>query len=269
MRIKITLEEINQKDIILPIHYNYLIQSFIYNNISKELADFLHNKGFEHGKRKFKMFVFSRVFSEKIKVHKDKIKFGNKIHFFISSPLKDFLSQFAEHLIKKSEFKIFNNNLILREVFVLPVIEPESKVKIKMLSPVTVYSTFYAGKLKGNRNSGIGNRESGIGNRVSGVGRKKTYYYSPYEKEFEILIKENLRKKYESFYKEKRNFDFKIKPLRVNKKSEKIIIYKGTVIKGWLGIYEIESEKDIIKFAYDTGLGSKNSQGFGMFEACT
>jgi len=244
MRIKITLEEINQKDIILPIHYNYLIQSFIYNNISRELADFLHNKGFEHGKRKFKMFVFSRVFSEKIKIHEDKIKFGNKVYFFISSPLKEFLSQFAEHLIKRSEFKIFNNNLILREVFVLPIIEPESKIKIKMLSPLTVYSTFLKNK------------------------KKKTYYYSPYEKEFEVLIKENLKKKYESFYKEKRNFDFKIKPLRVNKNSEKIIIYKGTVIKGWLGTYEIESEKDIIKFAYDTGLGSKNSQGFGMFEIC-
>lgn len=283
MRIKLTFEKVKEGDIVFPSHYNHLLQSFIYKNISKELAIFLHDKGFEYEKRKFKMFVFSRVFSEKFKFLKNKIKFGRKIYFYVSSPLNEFLSQFAENLLKKSEFKIYENELILREVYVLPIIEPESKVNIKMLSPVTVYSTFY--KSSGIRDSGIGKRkengirdwdsgirDSGIGNgelsgnRESGFGRKKTYYYSPYEKEFEILIKENLRKKYESFYKEKKEFVFKIKPLKVDKNQEKIIIYKGTVIKGWLGVYEIESEKEIIKFAYDTGLGSKNSQGFGMFE---
>jgi len=245
MRIKITFEEINGKKIIFPVHYNYLIQSFIYKNISKELSDFLHDKGFIYGKRKFKMFVFSRIFSKNLKISGEKIEFDKNIYFFLSSPLKEFISQFAEGLLKKSEFEIQKNNLILKEIFVMPVPKISKIIKIKMLSPVTVYSTLYKDK------------------------KKKTYYYSPFEKEFNLLLKENLIKKYEAFYKKKIEFDFEIKPLKVNKNFEKIIIYKGTVIKGWLGKYEIKSDnEEIIKFSYDVGLGSKNSQGFGMFEIC-
>jgi len=245
MRIKITFEEIEGKEIKLPVHYNYIIQSFIYKNITDELSEFLHNKGFEFEKRKFKMFVFSRIFSFQIKFIKEEINFGNKIYFYISSPFNEFLSQFAENLLKKYEFEIYKNNLYLKELYVLPMPKFEKKMKIKMISPMTVYSTLQKGE------------------------KKKTYYYSPFEDEFKILIKENLRKKYQSFYNLEKEFDFTIKPEKVNKNMEKIIIYKGTVIKGWLGTYEIQSDEEIIKFAYDSGLGSKNSQGFGMFEICT
>jgi CRISPR-associated endoribonuclease Cas6 len=245
MRIKITFEELNGKKIILPVHYNYLIQSFIYKNIGEELSNFLHDKGFIYKKRKFKMFVFSRIFSKNFKFLKEKIEFDKNIYFYLSSPLKEFISQFAEGLLKRGEFKIHNNNLILKEIFVMPIPEISKITKIKMLSPITIYSTLYKDK------------------------KKKTYYYSPFEKEFNFLIKENLIKKYEAFYKKRAEFDFKIKPLNVNKNFEKIIIYKGTVIKGWLGNYEVESDEEIIKFAYDVGIGSKNSQGFGMFEICT
>jgi len=37
-------------------------------------------------------------------------------------------------------------------------------------------------------------------------------------------------------------------------------------IKAWLGTYQIHGKPELISLAYDTGLGSKNSQGFGMFE---
>lgn len=244
MRIKILLENLKNEKIKLPIHYNYLIQSFIYKNISKELGDFLHNQGFEYERRRFKMFVFSRIFSKEFKILKKEIIFDKEIYFFISSPLNEFISKFAENLFKNPEFEIYKNLLILKGIEVLPIISPKNKEKIKMLSPLTCYSTLYK------------------------KDRKKTYYYSPFEREFEILIKENLKKKFEAFYKENFEFDFKIKPLNVNKSCEKIINYKGTVIKGWLGTYEIESEPQIIKFAYDVGIGSKNSQGFGMFEIC-
>jgi CRISPR-associated endoribonuclease Cas6 len=57
-----------------------------------------------------------------------------------------------------------------------------------------------------------------------------------------------------------------IKPLRVNKRNEVIAIFKGTVIKGWTGIYELQLPEPYFSLAYDAGLGSKNSQGFGMVE---
>ena len=47
-------------EIVLPIHYNYIVQSAIYNSISDELADFLHNTGYSTEKRTFKLFLFHR-----------------------------------------------------------------------------------------------------------------------------------------------------------------------------------------------------------------
>lgn len=44
------------------------------------------------------------------------------------------------------------------------------------------------------------------------------------------------------------------------------MLFKGTVIKGWTGLYELSLPEPLFQIAYDTGLGSKNSQGFGMVE---
>jgi CRISPR-associated endoribonuclease Cas6 len=38
------------------------------------------------------------------------------------------------------------------------------------------------------------------------------------------------------------------------------------VIKGWFGIYEKDGDPRLLKLAYSTGLGAKNSQGFGMID---
>ncbi|MEO0097233.1 MAG: hypothetical protein ABIK78_03945 [candidate division WOR-3 bacterium] len=35
-----------EERIVLPIHYNYLLQTFIYNNIDKKLADFKEGDNF-------------------------------------------------------------------------------------------------------------------------------------------------------------------------------------------------------------------------------
>ena len=46
--------------LVLPIHYNNIVQGFIYNNIEDEIfKTFLHEEGFQYGKRSFKLFTFS------------------------------------------------------------------------------------------------------------------------------------------------------------------------------------------------------------------
>ena len=57
--------ELNAMDSIrLPIHYNYLVQSMIYQNMDREFAEFLHEQGYEVDKRKFKLFTFSRLLGQ-------------------------------------------------------------------------------------------------------------------------------------------------------------------------------------------------------------
>lgn len=87
------------------------------------------------------------------------------------------------------------------------------------------------------------------------------------ENEFEQLIRDNLIKKYIAFYNiEPSDTSFKLVPIKNKNLKENIILYKGIVIKGWSGEFDIEGSEELIKIAYDAGLGSKNSQGFGCIE---
>jgi len=41
--------------------------------------------------------------------------------------------------------------------------------------------------------------------------------------------------------------------------------YQGSYIEAWYGNFILSGKRKYLDFLYQTGLGSKNSQGFGMF----
>ena len=52
-----------------------------------------------------------------------------------------------------------------------------------------------------------------------------------------------------------------------NKEPKKLVTkYKGGFINAWFGDYELSGERKYLDFLFQTGLGGKNAQGFGMFE---
>lgn len=224
--------------IILPINYNYLIQAAIYNSISQEFSKFLHDKGFLYGKRSFKLFTFSRVFGE-YEIKGRSIYFKNA-ELYISSPINRFIRELANGLLKRGVMIIGKNKLKITSIRFPPKPEIGNRVRIRSLSPITVYSTL-----------------------ITPNGGKKTYYYSPYEKEFSKIINSNAKKKLYIVKKKSIKSDLKIKPLKAR---EKIIMYKNIVVKGWMGLFELSGPKSLIEIVYEAGLGSKNPQGFGMFE---
>jgi len=57
----------SEKDVLLPVAHNHLVQALIYSNIDEKLANFLHDKSFMVEERHFKLFTFSR-FSGKDKI---------------------------------------------------------------------------------------------------------------------------------------------------------------------------------------------------------
>jgi len=232
-----------RNSITLPIHYNHILQSFIYRNLNRELATFLHEKGYIYKKRKFKLFTFSKIIG-RYKLQNGRITFTSPIKITISSPVDDIISEFARRLIRKRVLVLFRNKIEITGINVqLPPVF-NNVMDIYFLTPVVIYSTLYTKDKK-----------------------KKTYYYSPKETEFQKLIRENLLKKYLAFHRIlPDDTDFKIIPANISSRDEKILKFKNFIIKGWLGKYKIEGSKELIKFAYYTGLGTKNSQGFGMFE---
>lgn len=224
--------------LILPIHYNYILQGFIYNNIAdKKIQEFMHSKGFAYEKRRYKLFTFSRLMGRYRIDNNNVIKYDSPVTFEVSSQFDDFFIDFSTSILK-NELVLYDQNIYL-ENMKIKFADERTESKIRMLSPVVVYST--------NQN-------------------KKTYYYNPSEDKFCELIVENLKKKYQAFH--ETNIDdinFTIRPYM--KTQRKIVTkYKDFIIKGWMGDYQINGDADLISFAYNTGIGSKNSQGFGCFE---
>ena len=239
MRIAIEFEG---KNLSFPIEYNHLIQGFIYHNIDENLATFLHEKGFMSKERRFKLFTFSRLLG-KYRINRDIIKFDEKVRFWIASPVSDIIESFASNLARRPEVLLGDEKLFVTSIEVKPLQSFEDK-NIFMLSPMTIYSTL-----------------------LKPDGKKKTYYYNPKEDEFGKLINENIKKKYRAFHsKDPCDLSINITPVKVRASDEKIVIYKGFIIKGWMGFYRIWGDNELLSLAYDTGLGAKNSQGFGMFE---
>ncbi len=241
MRIVITFT--SEGRVRLPINYNEVLQGFIYSHLDGILAGFLHEEGFRCGSRSFKLFTFSRLIG-KVRASEGMFNIRGPFKLIVSSPHREMLQSLAECILKSPEVDLANNPLIVQSIevkFTPPVAED---VVVEMLSPVTVYSTLHTPE-----------------------GRKKTYYYNPREREFTALCRENILKKYRAFYgRGPEDTDFSIEPLRVSKRDEKIVTYKGFVIKGWMGRYRLSGNPELLRLAYDAGIGAKNSQGFGCFE---
>lgn len=245
MRVKINFRDEQNEFFKLSCHYNEIIQGFIYRHLDTWISEHIHEEGFKdpNTQRKFKLFTFSRLIPEgRFDIRDGNIRIYGNVNLTVASPIGEFIQSFAMNLIKAQEFQLADQNLILNSVTIEGLPEYREKVLVKALSPITVYSTL-----------------------LTQDGHKKTYYYSPFEEDFEKLVIENLSKKLRALTGEEIK-EGSIKPVKVNSRNQKIVIYKGTVIKGWDGIFELRLPQKLFNLAFDTGLGAKNSQGFGCIE---
>jgi len=149
----------------------------------------------------------------------------------------------ANHLIREQTIKLGKETFLIDSISIEAPPPYKEKVLVRALSPITVYSTLSTPN-----------------------GKRKTYYYSPFEEEFETLVIENLNKKYRALTGKEASFSGSVKPFKVSSRNQRIVIYKGTVIKGWDGVYELSLPPELFSLAFEAGLGSKNSQGFGCIE---
>jgi CRISPR-associated endoribonuclease Cas6 len=244
MRISVILEA--EREIILPIQYNHILQGFLYENLSdKDYREFLHHTGYREGRKTFRLFTYSRLLGKfRLNQKLGQISFQPPVEIIISSAVEQFITDLAETLIKSDSNLLGNNRVEVKSISVHKNVQFGPETRIKMLSPVVAYTTLHNDDLK------------------------YTYYLSPWKKQFIDIVRNNLLAKHEVIHGYiPDNQELSIIPNgNQEKKFEKILNYKGTVIKGYAGIYWLKGSPELIKVAYDTGLGSKNSQGFGCWE---
>jgi len=272
MRIKLTLTPL-ERETLLPINYQYPLSGAIYKvlfNASPEYASWLHNGGYTSPDgRPMKLFVFSRLHIPGVEqrgitlVAKDFVQ----CTLFVSSPiLEDFVGNFVVGLFERQEMAIGNKYAVGRfrvgSVETLPSPQfqggPEGALsaKFRCLSPIVV-STMeeYKGKLS-------------------------VYYLRPGDSRMGEAIRRNLLGKFEIVGRKRpkdESLEFKLDEEYIERrggpeKTTKLIwIREGdgereTKVKAFIAPFELAGSVELIKIAYECGIGEKNSLGFGMIE---
>lgn len=235
MQVQLTL--MPSQPLLLPLNYNYALQSAIYAKLSEVgVSDFWHDSGF--GKENpFKGFVFGRL-SGNHSVAERKILFYDQIRLAVRSPLISFCEALTESLAKNPYLSLLGEEIAVCDSRVSNASITGGSVDVFCDSPVLA--------------------------SYSGPGGKKQYY-APYDEGFVPHLVRNYERKYEAIYAEKAP-PIQIEPYGEHQKV--VTNYKGTWLVAYAGHYHMEGSSAGLEFLYSAGLGSKNAQGFGLLEMC-
>ena len=240
MQLKIRHTIPNQ--LVLPLGYHHIIQGIIYHSLAEEAgySGQMHNQGYSVADmgRCYKLFNFSLLRGKHHVVNRQ-IIFKDYVEWEVRSPdiymIRLLESSFRKNGIQYGYQHFEDPELQLGN----ETIETDSAI-IRMRSPICIYST---------------DKDT-----------KKTYFYSPDEEEFSWQVSDNFVRKYRACYGVSPESGIWIMPLKVGRRDKYVTKYKGFYLSGWLGEYQLMGPRKNLDFLYQTGLGCRNSQGFGMFE---
>lgn len=218
----------------LPLAYHALIQGALYESWRETFPE-LHDKGYSDGSRRFRMFTFSPL-RGRYRVQGKEIFFEGAIRLEIRSPVSELIDALCDGLQERGAMLLGRNEL--------PIISLESAdrflffphASIRTLSPVTVHETEPNGR---------------------------TVYYSPADEMFLPLLTENLASKLRAIGIPAAPVLSCVPNARTLRK--RVTTFKGTYVTAYEGQFELWAEPEAMALLYYAGLGSRNSQGFGMF----
>ena len=247
MRIQI-LADVN-KGLTLPINYNHLLVGTIYRFLSEsnpEYADFLHDEGYHVDKKRFKLFTFSQLMAERRRIVGTEIQFRSTLAWFVSSPVEQFLSHFADTLLTEGRLSLGQHDLKIIDVTIprAPHFQPD--MCFRCLSPIVMTTT--------------DERDGQLAMR----------YCLPDDPELSELIRRNLIRKHQAIYghipqNDSLTFRFDENYLRRKQgRVTRLVDFKGIKIKGVLCPFRVAGSPALIQVGYECGFGDKNSTGFGM-----
>lgn len=233
MRFKMyfTLENKN-----IPIDYRRSILSFIKLSLSeynKEIYDKLYKDNV------VKPYAFS-VFFNSPKIDGKKVIIEDK-KFELNLTVSDYeiaiLLYNSFNKQKYKPFSIYQNSWTLQDITLIPEKEINTnKIIVKFQSPLCVRK-----------------REN-----------NKDYYYSYEKEEFKRVLKLNIEEQLSRSGKDLGLLnEFEIIPIT----SKKVVIkFYEKNIECSTGTFELQGEKELLEYLYKSGIGSKHSSGFGMFQ---
>jgi CRISPR-associated endoribonuclease Cas6 len=210
---------------------------------------FLHDSGFHENRNGIKLFVFSDLFFQRTTITQERdalylVEDSGK--FYFSSPVQDIIDCFIGNLFPGKVFFVNQKRLNFQTEFVITSIKP---VPEPAFSSEMTFSTVSPIIINHDERDGLPNT-----------------YISPSHTYYVDLVLSNLLKK----YKATTGFDyfpvpyFSLTPLTEPK--SRLSAVKDTRIRGFHFTFKLKAPIELMKIAYDCGIGISNSMGFGMIE---
>ena len=234
----------------LPINYQYELSAWIYRIIAQgdqQYAEWLHQNGYAEKHRNFRLFVFSNIYSQRIKYENDRLIFqSDKASFYLSLLPEKTTEAFIKGIFKQQEFSLGDRvskvQFSVQQVELIPPPDFTTNYLFKTISPVVV--------------------------SVGQENIQHARYLSPDEDGYGQLIINNLKEKYQVFYQRPfegdTNFQFELlSPFRSKLIRIKTGTKEETRVRGFIFTFLLETDKELLKVMYEAGMGEKNAQGFG------
>jgi CRISPR-associated endoribonuclease Cas6 len=235
MRLVIHLRKIGETP--LSYDYQYALSSVIYAKIRcarKDLAARLHaSKG-------FKFYSFSNLILTRPRFTTQGLKFENA-DLVVSSPDKEFITTFAEGLLSSPSFTLMRRRFIVESLEVMASPQLGNKEVLRTLSPILVRTL----------------REED--------GEKKEWELYPSDGKFYDNLHRNLVERYTAFYDEPPLEDI-FEVTRILDVKPKRVTIDGTPRRCTHMTFELNASIELMRFAYDAGLGERQGMGFGCVD---
>gem|GEM_PF-1762500 len=257
MRVKLVLG--NSRFHTVPVDYHHQLSSAIYRlfyGADRDFARWLHGKGYGE-KRRFKLFNFSQIFAKpdeyRVDLERRRVTFlADRVWFYISTPVDEIAMALAEALTRHSDITLRVGKSVFTleraTAFATPMFE-DGVASLKCVSPVVLTRVVH--------------------------GEDGRYlppaYIRPWEEDAEDYLKQNLVNKYMAYTGEdmSRKIAVELDRAYIESKKERCLAsryVKNEKIVGFRVPVKIFGPPKFLRFAYEAGLGVKNSLGFGMVE---
>jgi CRISPR-associated endoribonuclease Cas6 len=241
VRLKILLEL--QKPVLIPWDYRTSLTRAVYEILALSDAEYsrwLHDEGFRRGNKVYRLFVYSDLQPQHCAPEKEGLRISQWLTWQVASPDSRFIERFIDGIGKKNHrLSLFQNSCEIVDILCMKLSLSLRSLTSATISPI-VASTY---------NPGIS---------------RHPIYLSPDQPEFTQALEKNLIAKWEAFHEKHWNSgEFSI---RVWDPKNKLVHVFDTNIRAWHLKIQMWGSEELVRFAYDAGLGEKNSQGFGMLK---
>ncbi len=241
MRLKLLLEA--TEDIAIPWSYRSDLTRLVYRLIGladKDYASWLYYKGYVRGRKVYRMFCYSDLECARFEVSSEGLKARGSMVWQITSPDENFIKKLMSGInILSNRLEIFGGKIEVLDAIETRMPSIDRATTFHTISPIVV----------SKQNKG---KDS------------PPLYLSPQNHGFTESLERNMLFKWEAFNGkpiEQQGFQIRV----WNPKSKLVPIF-NIKVRAWNLKLQMWGSDELVRFVYDTGLGERNSQGFGMIE---